>query len=146
MPDALPVGILADPVVHVLLGHRHGERPAVVLLDDVQHHVEGRRAAGAGEALAVDPVELGAGLDLGKGLGEAVQAVPVDRAAIALEQAGPGQDEAAVRERSKRWASRPLQTIRFSGLSALSIEACATSSVPLDEATGLPSREMMRQS
>src|SRR3546814_19990206 len=61
--------------------------------------VDGRGAAGAGEAVAVDLEQLAGHLDVGEVLAEAGQVLPVDGAAVAVEQAGPGEHVAAGADR-----------------------------------------------
>src|SRR3546814_9836434 len=69
--DALAVVLVADALVHELVGDAGGQLVAVLAGDDVQHHVDGGGAAGAGEAVAVDLEELAGPLDVREILAEA---------------------------------------------------------------------------
>src|SRR3546814_5554929 len=90
--DALAVVLVADALVHELVGDAGGELVTVLAGDHVQHHVDGRGAAGAGEAVAVDLEQLAGHLDVGEVLAEAGQVLPVDGAAVAVEQAGRSEE------------------------------------------------------
>ena len=92
---ALVVVVVADALVHELVGHGGGQLVPVLPGDDVEHQVDRRRAAGAGEAVSVDLEQLVGHLDVREILHEPGQILPVDGAAVAVKQPGAGQDMAA---------------------------------------------------
>src|SRR5690606_9405650 len=89
---ALMIVVIADALMHELLGNRSCQLVAMLLGNDVQHHVEGGRPPGAGEAVAVDLEELVADIELGKLLHEGGQIFPMDRAGHVVQQASLGED------------------------------------------------------
>jgi len=92
---ALAVALVADALMQELIGNGCSQRKAVLGGDQVQHEVEGGNSARTGEAVAVDLEQFGGHLELREGLHEAGEVFPMHRAAIAIEQAGAGEQVAA---------------------------------------------------
>ena len=92
---ALMIVAVTDALVNELLGDGGSKLMAVLKRDHVQHHVERGGATRTGEPIAVDLEKFRRYFDPGKVLGKAGDVFPMDGAAIAVEQAGAGQDVAA---------------------------------------------------
>ena len=67
----------------------------MIVANQLEHHVKGGGAAGAGVYVAVDLIEVGEGLGLGETFGEAGDVFPMDRAALARQKAGEGENVGA---------------------------------------------------
>src|SRR5262245_47965466 len=92
---ALAIARVTDAVMDELLGDGSRQPVAVLEPDQMQHHVERSGAARASAAIAIDGEEAGIDLHLGEALAEAVDTLPVGGGAVAIEQAGAPEDEAA---------------------------------------------------
>src|SRR3546814_4273382 len=80
--------------------------------DQAQHHVERGGAAGAGQPRPVDLEQLAGDVEVGKILAEGVAVLPVHGAAEAVEQASPGKQIAAGRQRAEAAAAASLPAQR----------------------------------
>ena len=85
----------ADAAEHELFGDLDRQFGAVGLGDQVEHQVDGGRTAGAGDAAAIDLEQLLGHGELWIRFLEGVDGFPVQGQAVAVEQAGFGEDAGA---------------------------------------------------
>ena len=92
---ALMLAVMADRRMRRCFGDVRGKIGAMLAGDERQHHVERRSAARRTETVAVDLEQTAGRLDFREGLREAGEVLPMDRALIAVEQPGFGQNMGA---------------------------------------------------
>ena len=90
---ALLIAVIANTLVQQLIGNGRGEFMAVLNGDKVEHQIQSGGSTGTGIALAVDLEDFCRHFDVWKQLGKGGQVLPVDRAGVAVEQAGFGEDK-----------------------------------------------------
>ena len=86
---------VADAFVQQLFGDASRQLIIVVQRDDVEHHIQRRRAARTGQPVPVDFEQLGCEFDVRITFDQPGQILPMHRAAVTVEQTGPGQDGTA---------------------------------------------------
>ena len=82
------------------LGDIGGDVLAVLMGNQGQKHIERRSTAGTGEAVAIDFEQSAGRLDVREFFAKAGQVLPVESAAVAIEDAGLGQNMGAGADRA----------------------------------------------